>query len=167
MFLGENEETERLRMNIMLVELPPPRRNWGKISLHAKNWLIVAFIFKQMFHCVYVLDYKFYNCSTALLNVDCYYGGVRALLQKNQNRFSFSLVNALISLSRSGIPKIFLLYFWIFTALQSYELMLIVLGLFFFPGEWSAIWYVDSEMYFFLAVFFLLTMILFCYSVLV
>lgn len=157
MFLGENEETERLRMNVMLVELPPYRRNLGKISLHAKNWLIVAFIVKQMFHCVYVLGYNFYNCSTALLNVDCYYGGIWTHLQKSQNRFSFSLVNALISLSHPGIPNTFLLCLWIFTALQSYELMLIVLGLFFFffPGEWSAIWYVDSEMlYFFSCIFF-------------
>lgn len=150
----------------MLVELPPYRRNLGKISLHAKNWLIVAFIFKQMFHCVYVLGYNFYNCSTALLNVDCYYGGIWTHLQKSQNRFSFSLVNALISLSHPGIPNTFLLCFWIFTALQSYELMLIVLGLFFF-FSWRMVCYLICRfrnVVFFFLHFFLLAMALFRYS---
>lgn len=99
----------------------------------------------------------FYNCSTALLNVDCYYGGIWTHLQKSQNRFSFSLVNALISLSHPGIPNTFLLCFWIFTALQSYELMLIVLGLFFFFFPWRMVCYLicrfRNVVFFFLAFF--------------
>lgn len=67
-FSGEDEEAERLKRNVLLVELPPHRRNLGMVnenSLHVKNWLNVAFILKKTFSYVYVLGYNFYNCSTA------------------------------------------------------------------------------------------------------
>ena len=45
-FTGENEEVERLRRNVLLVELRSRRRSLGmenENSLHVKNWLNVAF----------------------------------------------------------------------------------------------------------------------------
>lgn len=67
-FSREDEEAERLKRNVLLVELPSHKRNLGtgnENPLHVKNWLHVAFIFKQTFSYVYVLGYNFYNSSTA------------------------------------------------------------------------------------------------------
>lgn len=129
MHLGENKEAERLRRHVMLVELPPCRRNLGtrnEISLHVKNWLSVAFVFKQTFGYIYFLDYNFYNLFHCLVKYwMLLWRCLRPSPQKIKADF-LSPVNALISTPRNPhIANIVCLYYWIFTAFQSYELMLL------------------------------------------